>query len=121
MPASLPFSKSFDFASGATGERFQNPFWRAKEHILGGTFRKAVFDVKQFGSEIVSAAVAKRQKASDDPQIRESETKNPPQGNLINSLLDHIQDHQTVADAAMNYLSAGTTALRFLSHSNHAH
>ena len=121
MPASLPFSKSFDFASGATGERFQNPFWRVKEYFLGGTFRKAIFEVKQFSDEIVLAAVAKRQKVSDDPKLRESGTKNPLQGNLINSLLDHIQDHQMVADAAMNYLSAGTTTVHFLSYSNQAH
>ena len=37
---------------------------------------------------------------------------NSLQENLINSLLDHISDHQVVADSAMNFLSAGrdTTA-----------
>ena len=106
MPASLPFSKSFDFASGAIGERFQNPFYKLKEFVLGASLRKAVFEVKTYGSQIVSAAVQRRDK--------QSKTRNtdPLRNNLINSLLDNIEDHTVVADAAMNYLSAGrdTTA-----------
>lgn len=111
MPASLPFSKSFDFASGAVGERFQNPFWKLKEFIIGAHLRKAVFDVKQFGNSIVSAAIQKRKNengSSENDIVRNSD---PLQNNLIDSLLDHIDDHQVVADAAMNYLSAGTCAL----------
>lgn len=107
MPASLPFSKSFDFASGATGERFQNPFWKLKEFILGTHLRKAVSDVKIFGQSIVSAATERRKNQispSKDDMIKNS---NSLQNNLIDSLLDHIDDHQIVADAAMNYLSAG--------------
>ena len=118
MPASLPFSKSFDFASGATGERFQNPFWKPKEFIFGGPFRKAVFDVKLFSKSIVSAAMRRRKNESGSIRnditnkidlLQNDTTKNsdPLQNNLINSLLDHIDDHQIVADAAMNYLSAG--------------
>lgn len=112
MPASLPFSKSFDFASGATGERFQNPFWKFKEFVLGAPLRKAVSEVKTFGISIVSAAIQKRKNedgASKNDIVKDSD---PLQNNLINSLLDHIDDHQIVADAAMNYLSAGrdTTA-----------
>lgn len=108
MPASLPFSKSFDFASGKIGERFQNPFWKLTELILGGPLRKAVAEVKAFGDRIVSAAVQKR-------DTHEKSAKNdiePLQTNLINALLDNIDDHGVVADAAMNYLSAGrdTTA-----------
>ncbi len=110
MPASLPFSKSFDFASGATGERFQNPFWKLKEFIFGAAFRKAVFDVKQFGNEIVSAAVDKRKEGASKAEA-ETKTENPLQNNLINSLLDHIEDRQVVADAAMNYLSAGIASI----------
>lgn len=110
-PASLPFSKSFDFASGATGERFQNPFWKLKEAVFGVHFRKAVFDVKSFGNSIVSAAIRKRQ-TKNGSRNRDTIKDNPPKTNLIDLLLDHIDDHQTVADAAMNYLSAGrdTTA-----------
>ena len=95
MPASLPFSKSFDFASGATGDRFQNPFWKLKEFFLGAPLRKAVSDIKAFGDKTGSSK-------SDIGEISD-----PLQNNLINSLLDHIDDHQVVADAAMNYLSAG--------------
>ena len=103
MPASLPFSKSFDFASGATGERFQNPFWKLKEFILGVPLRRAVFEVKTFGNSIVSAAIQKR---------GNRENSDPLKNNLINSLLDHIDDNEVVADAAMNYLSAGMCTLQ---------
>ncbi|KAK4691542.1 hypothetical protein P7C71_g5482, partial [Lecanoromycetidae sp. Uapishka_2] len=108
MPASLPFSKSFDFASGKIGERFQNPFWKIIEPILGGPMRRAVSDVKAFGDRIVSAAVEKRNKDEEST----NESIDPLQTNLINALLDNINDHGVVADAAMNYLSAGrdTTA-----------
>ena len=112
MPASLPFSKSFDLASGATGERFQNPFWKLKELILGAPFRKAIFDVKTFGNSIVSAAIQKRRKQSSASKNDVVENFNPLQNNLIDSLLDHIDDRQVVADAAMNYLSAGMYALQ---------
>ena len=107
MPASLPFSKSFDFASGATGERFQNPFWKLKEIFFGASFRKAVFDVKHFGQSIVFAAIKKRKKRSSLSKDDLAKNSDPLPNNLINSLLDHIDDHQVVADAAMNYLSAG--------------
>ncbi len=110
MPASLPFSKAFDFASGATGERFQNPFWKLKEYFFGARFRKAVFEVKKFGNELVSAAVHKRHEAKKSFAINEPAGIDPPPNNLINSLLDHIEDRQVVADAAMNYLSAGAVS-----------
>ena len=110
IPATLPFSKAFDFASGAVGDRFQNPFYKLKELIWGTPFRKAVAEVKRFGDSIVSKAV----QARDDIGAGNAEHKgsNLLQNNLINSLLDHIDDHRVVADAAMNYLSAGrdTTA-----------
>ncbi|KAL8828759.1 MAG: hypothetical protein Q9170_006460 [Blastenia crenularia] len=111
MPASLPFSKAFDFASGAIGDRFQNPFWKIKEFILGATLRRAFLEVKRFGNDIVSSTVARREKA-DATTDKSVKDVNPLQTNLIDSLLDHMTDHQVVADAAMNYLSAGrdTTA-----------
>ena len=102
MPASLPFSKAFDFASGAIGERFQNPFYKLKESLFGAPLRRSIHEVKTFGSSIVSAAVQKRKDYSN------SGSADPLQNNLINSLLDNIEDHNIVADAAMNYLSAGT-------------
>lgn len=107
MPASLPFSKAFDFASGATGERFQNPFWRIKEFLLGAPFRKAIYEVKRFGENIVAAAVQKRESRLKASQETKAKVVDPLQNNLIDSLLDHIKDHHIVADAAMNYLSAG--------------
>ncbi|KAL8775218.1 MAG: hypothetical protein Q9209_000224 [Squamulea sp. 1 TL-2023] len=111
MPASLPFSKAFDLASGAIEARFHNPFWKIREFMFGALLREAVSQVKKFGNNIVSSAVEKRAK-SDVIKNQSVEDKNPLQDNLINSLLDHIPDHQVVADAAMNYLSAGrdTTA-----------
>lgn len=112
MPGSLPFSKAFDHASGVTAQRFQNPFYKFKEVFFGAPLRRAVLEVKTFGREIVSAAVQKREdeESRKDPSIGES--ADPLKNNLINSLLDHIEDQQVVADAAMNYLSAGrdTTA-----------
>ncbi|KAI4214734.1 MAG: hypothetical protein LQ351_002810 [Letrouitia transgressa] len=113
MPASLPFSKAFDYASAAIGDRFQNPFWRIKEFLLGTSLRRAVVEVKHFGNTIVSSTVQKRQKLTILSESSEPRKGGSPlQANLINSLLDHISDHRVVADAAMNYLSAGrdTTA-----------
>ena len=111
IPGSLPFSKAFDFASGATGERFQNPFWKLKEFLWGGRLRKAIFEVKQFGQAIVSNAVQQRRKKAHNMGRKESDSGDS-RINLIDSLLDHLDDHEVVADAVMNYLSAGrdTTA-----------
>lgn len=104
MHGSLPFSKAFDFASGAIGERFQNPFWKLKELFLGAPLRKAVSEVKSYGDAIVSAAVQKKKHEGNESRITAFDLLRT---NLINSLLDNIEDHQVVADAAMNYLSAG--------------
>ena len=109
MPASLPFSKAFDFASGAIGERFQNPFYKLKEFLFGAPLRKSIHEVKTFGSCIVSAAVQNRKENID------AGGADPLQNNLINSLLDNIENHDIVADAAMNYLSAGKLFLSRLS------
>lgn len=107
MTASLPFSKAFDFASEAITWRFQNPFWKITEAILGARLRAAIAEVKQFGRTIVSSAIVRRQSSSvlmKEPAA----TTEPIQINLIDALLDRIADHQVVADAAMNYLSAGS-------------
>ena len=101
IDGSMPFSKSFDFASGQITARFTNPFWKAKELFFGAKMRKAVTEVKSFGRKIVAGAVAKRK--GEIPETGDELLKN----NLINALLDHIDDHQVVADAAMNFLSAG--------------
>ncbi|KAG8531450.1 uncharacterized protein KY384_003079 [Bacidia gigantensis] len=106
MPTSLPFSKAFDFASGAIGDRFQNPFWKVKEIIWGAPLQRAVAQVKRFGDAIVSTAIEKR--ANVRPRVAGHGRSGTDmlQSHLIDSLLDHIEDRAVVADAAMNYLSA---------------
>ena len=108
----MPFSKAFDFASGAIGDRFQNPFWKVKEFFFGRALRLSVQEVKRFGALIVSTAVQKRLESQERRKKSMIDEKDPQQTNLIDALLDNIADHQIVADAAMNYLSAGrdTTA-----------
>jgi hypothetical protein len=106
-----PFSQAFDYASGATGKRFQNPLWQVTEKIFGRRFRRSISVVKQFGSEIVSTAVKYRQMVDEikkmDSSFTPEKTLDEVSGSLINSLLDSIGDEQIVADAALNYLSAG--------------
>ena len=106
IPSSLPFSKAFDFASGAIGDRFQNPFWKVKEFIWGQPLRRAVSEVKDFGSAIVHSAAEKRAKPQSCIKGQRGQIE-ILRTNLIDSLLDHITDKAVVADAAMNYLSAG--------------
>ncbi|KAE9380593.1 cytochrome P450 [Stipitochalara longipes BDJ] len=107
---SHPFSKAFDYASGATCERFQNPLWQVTEIFFGGKFKKSVAQVKAFGSMIVSNAIQSKQSKKRETSVDLS--LGDMSGSLINSLLESIDDHQMVADAALNYLSAGrdTTA-----------
>jgi hypothetical protein len=105
-----PFSMSFDYASGKTGERFQNPLWQITEIFLGKQFRDSVAKVKAFGNVIVTNAVKSRQAKGPvgaTVSSRDDKTFDTISGSLINSLLDSINDHQVVADAALNYLSAG--------------
>lgn len=107
MHGSLPFSKAFDFASGEITDRFTNPFWKAKDFVFGGRLRRAVREVKDFGREIVSAAVMKREVEKEAAKDSDLSDIDPLQNNLINALLDNIEDQQVVADATMNFLSAG--------------
>lgn len=109
MHHSDSFSKAFDFASGATGERFQNPLWQITEVFLGGKFRASVKKVKAFGSEIVAKAITTK-KEKDDSKATLSgfnQDEDVMSGSLVNSLLESIGDHQMIADAALNYLTAG--------------
>jgi cytochrome P450 len=112
MHADDPFSRSFEFASGATGERVQNPLWQLTEIFLGQKLRKSVAEVKRFGSTIVASAVRARELKKVDKIENGGKNIETISGSLINSLLDSISDAQIVADAALNYLSAGrdTTA-----------
>ncbi|KAB8294087.1 hypothetical protein EYC80_009541 [Monilinia laxa] len=110
MRSGDPFSLAFEYASGATGERFQNPLWPITEILFGGRFRSSIAKVKDFGAEIVSNAI--RTRREQKKMGTEPSSLDLISGTLINSLLDSIDDHQMVADAALNYLSAGrdTTA-----------
>jgi len=106
---------SFDYASGKTGERFQNPLWQITEIFFGKRFKDSVAKVKAFGNVIVTNAVKSRQakgSASAAVSSKDDKTFDAISGSLINSLLDSIDNPQMVADAALNYLSAGrdTTA-----------
>lgn len=116
MHADDEFSKSFDFASGATAERFQNPLWPVTELFTGSEFRRSIAVVRDFGRRIVARAVEDRDEqgakgngsgsGADDSELDQIS------GSLIQSLLEAIGDEETVADAALTYLSAGrdTTA-----------
>jgi hypothetical protein len=110
MHDSDPFSKAFEVASAATGDRFQNPLWPFTEVFFGGRFKTAVKVVKAFGSEIVAKAVADRKRCENgdpEPQANPTQALQAVSGSLIGSLLDAMGDHDTVADAALNYLTAG--------------
>jgi cytochrome P450 len=70
--------------------------------FTGGPFRDSVAKVKAFGTMLVQNAVHSRLNKSED-----ASSFGGISGSLINSLLDSIDDQQMVADAALNYLSAG--------------
>ena len=117
MHDSDPFSEAFEIASAATGDRFQNPLYSLTEVFSGGRFRKAVKVVKTFGDEIVAKASADRKRCENGDLTSKSdpaETLETVSGSLIGSLLDAIDDHDTVADAALNYLTAGEVILMVL-------
>ncbi|KAI9743071.1 MAG: hypothetical protein M1818_003366 [Claussenomyces sp. TS43310] len=104
MHADDPFSLAFDYASAATGNRFQNPLWSITELFFGLKFRRSVAVVKRFGRQIVANAVTSR--AIEKP-CEDLSQEDILSGSLINSLLDSIPDHEVVADAALNFLTAG--------------
>ncbi|KAK4249692.1 cytochrome P450 [Corynascus novoguineensis] len=111
MHADDEFSKCFDYASGATAERFQNPLWRITELFTGSKLRKSIRVIKDFGRRIVTSAVHDRneQKSKREPDGPSDESSKLDQisGSLIQSLLEAIGNEETVADAALTYLSAG--------------
>lgn len=110
MHADDDFTLAFDYASGATAERVQNPLWPITEVLFGAKMRKSIAIVKAFGKRIVDSAVEDRQ--DGDKSVTSATPSNGKldeiSGSLIQSLLDSIGDKQMVADAALNYLSAGT-------------
>lgn len=95
MHADDDFTVAFEHASGATAERFQNPLWFITEMVTGAKLRRSLRTVKSYGERIVTSAVAERTMHKG------------VSGSLIQSLLDAIGDETLVADAALNYLSAG--------------
>ncbi|KAL0934179.1 Cytochrome P450 94A1 [Colletotrichum truncatum] len=117
MHAQDEFGVAFDYASGATAERFQNPMWLITELITGAQLRSSIAIVKSFGRSIVSSAMNDRKTRTDKMEAKTHEDSTGGKldrisGSLIQSFLDSIGDEQLVADAALNYLSAGrdTTA-----------
>lgn len=107
MHADDDFTVAFDYASGATAERVQNPLWRITETFFGARMRKSVAIVKAFGKRIVDSAVEEREIDGKHSVDSEDGKLDDISGSLIQSLLDSIGDRQMVADAALNYLSAG--------------
>lgn len=110
MHADDEFSKSFDYASGGTAERFQNPLWPITEIFFGSRLRSSITVVKKFGRGIVSSAVKDREthKGREENGTADDESKlDQISGSLIQSLLDAIGNEEMVADAALTYLSAG--------------
>lgn len=111
MHADDEFSKSFDFASGGTAERFQNPLWPVTEIFFGSKLRASISIVKDFGRRIVASAVKDRQeqktRGEGEPAIDEESKLDQISGSLIQSLLDAIGNEEMVADAALTFLSAG--------------
>ncbi|KAI9820036.1 MAG: hypothetical protein M1827_006607 [Pycnora praestabilis] len=107
MDASSPFSQAFEFASGATGERFQNPLWRITEVFFGAQLRSSLLEVKRFGKRIVAKAMAERKTkrvlGEDNDDLKDT--------HLIDLLVDGLEDQELVADAALNFLSAGKDTL----------
>ena len=105
---SMPFSRAFDYASAVTADRFTNPLWRLTDFLWGSKFKPSLREVKSFGKSVVTAAQEKRSRL----QSLDAKSASLMRSNLITSLLDHISDPEIVADAAMNFLSAGrdTTA-----------
>ncbi|EXJ87016.1 hypothetical protein A1O3_03973 [Capronia epimyces CBS 606.96] len=115
ISASSPFSKAFDHASGHIGLRFQNPLYRLTELFTGGDFRTSLAEVKRFGRQIVANARKRRARTAFESLITHDETPSedaPEFETLIDWLIEALAAPQLVADAALNFLSAGrdTTA-----------
>lgn len=113
MHAEDEFSVAFDYASGVTAERFQNPLWLVTEFFFGARLRHSVAVVKSYGARIVASALRDRNELARSRAPGEEEHgRKVVEGSLIQSFLDVLGDEKMVADAALNYLSAGrdTTA-----------
>lgn len=109
LDASHPFSKAFDYASDQIGRRFQNPLYPVTELLFGANFRTALAVVQKFGRNIVAKAKQDRAQKAFESLIDDHE---PAFNTLLDSLMESLVDPSLVADAALNFLSAGkdTTA-----------
>lgn len=109
MHADDDFTVAFDYASGATTERFQNPLWFVKEHFTGSKFREALHTIRTFGYKIVdNAANSNTKKQGDHTPGLTPDRLDEVSGSLIQSLLEVFGDNrEIVSDSALNYLSAG--------------
>lgn len=110
MHADDDFTVAFDYASGATTERFQNPLWFVTEPFTGSQFKKALNTIRTFGLEIVENAAKTHDKSQDMSSTSDSNSDRLDEvsGSLIHSLLEVFAgDQKMVSDAALNYLSAG--------------
>lgn len=105
MHHSNEFSMAFDYASAATAARFQNPFWQITEFITGRRFRDAISKVKAFGSLIVSNYMQSSKRNEIQSQVDDGFGSKT--GTLMNLLIAGIRDEKIVAEAALNFLSAG--------------
>lgn len=113
-----PFSQAFDHASNHIGLRFQNPLYKLTELFTGSAFRSSLAEVKRFGRDIVRNARKRRAQAAFESLITQDDSdassggENSRFGTLIDSLMDSFENPTIVADAALNFLSAGrdTTA-----------
>lgn len=107
------FTEAFDYASSVTAERFQNPLWFITDRFRS-SFWSAICIVRKFGDEIVATAVDEQKRL---PEIKtgtcDIDELDQTSGSLIRSLFNTLSgSNKMVADAALNYLSAGrdTTA-----------
>jgi cytochrome P450 len=110
LTAAHPFSRAFNHASAHTATRFQNPLYPFTELFTGGPFRASVAKVKSFGLQIVSNAKRRRGNLAFESLLEGNDA--PQFTTLIDNLIDALDDPDLVADAAVNFLSAGrdTTA-----------
>jgi hypothetical protein len=110
MRPEMEFTEAFEYASGKSADRVQNPLWSITELFNGAKMRQSLRIVKRFGKEIVAKAVhdkSSRQSSDSDGSSQSDSKLEETSGSLIQSLLDSLEDQEVVADAALNYLSAG--------------
>lgn len=107
MHADDAFTRSFEYASGETARRFHSPLWPLTELFLGARFRASVATVKAFGADLVASAVRDQHKNRAGRDDADDTQLDATSGSLIQSLLDVIGREDLVADAALNYLTAG--------------